>query len=68
MSSKELSSEGGKEAADRATPQARLRRLEIEDRDSPGGVTIRVRREAPHLSLLLRRALGQRSPGESFAG
>jgi hypothetical protein len=68
MSSRKLFNEGGNEAADRATPEPRGRRLEIEDRDSPVVVAVRVRREAAHLALFLRHALRTRFPGNSFAG
>lgn len=68
MSSKKVFSEGGNEAADRAMREPPLRRLEIEDRDNPVAVAVRVRREAAHVSWLLRHALGTRFQGKSFAG
>jgi hypothetical protein len=57
-----------KDVAERADTEPRLWRLQIDDRDTPAAVPVRVRREAGRVSLLLRHALGLRSPGKSLAG
>ena len=55
------------QVADRAGTEPRLRRVRIDDRDTVSAVAVRVRREAGHISILLRHALGLRLPGKSLA-
>ena len=67
MSSKKHFAEAGKEDADRAAPMPRLRSVQIDDRDTVSVVAVRVRREASHVPLFLRHALGLCRSGKSFA-
>jgi hypothetical protein len=57
MSSKKHLTEGSRQAADQAATQARVRRLDINDRDTAAAVAVRVRRDPGHLPFFLRQTL-----------
>jgi len=62
MSSKKHLTEGSRQA-DQAATQARVRRLEIDDRDT-AAVAVRVRRDQGHLPFFLRQTLALWSPAK----
>jgi hypothetical protein len=64
MSSKKPFTEGSRQAADQAATQARVRRVEIDDRDTTAAVAVRVRRDAGHLPFFLRQTLARWHPAK----
>lgn len=67
MSANSPFAEDSRHVADHAGTEPRLRRVQIDDRDTVSVVAVRVRREAGHIAVLLRQALALRLSGESFA-
>jgi hypothetical protein len=67
MSANSPFAEDSRQVADHAGTEPRPRLVLIDDRDTVSAVAVRVRREARHISILLRHALGVRLSGKSFA-
>ena len=67
MSGNSPFAEDSRQVADQARTEPRLRRVRIDDRDTASAVAVPVRREAGHIAVFLRHALGLRLSGKSFA-